>query len=151
MKPLWDKGQRLASSSFDHTIRLWDLQTWECLRILQGHAGGLYAVAFDPSGQRLVSGSFDHTIRLWDLQTGECLRVLQGHTGGVWTLAIRSDGQTLASSSNDRTIKLWDVTTGRCIKTLMADRLYKGMNIKGATGLTEAQKFTLKALGAIEH
>jgi hypothetical protein len=32
---------------------------------------------------------------------------------------------------------------------LMGDRLYKGMNIQGATGLTNAQKATLKALGAL--
>jgi hypothetical protein len=29
------------------------------------------------------------------------------------------------------------------------NRLYEGMNIQGATGLTGAQKVTLKALGAI--
>lgn len=31
------------------------------------------------------------------------------------------------------------------------DRLYEGMNIQGATGLTVAQKATLKTLGAIER
>ncbi|HEY9622248.1 MAG TPA: hypothetical protein V6C78_17960 [Crinalium sp.] len=41
--------------------------------------------------------------------------------------------------------------TGRCINTLTVDRLYEGMNIQGATGLTMAQKTTLKALGAVEH
>jgi WD40 repeat protein len=53
------------------------------------------------------------------------------------------------SGSDDRTIKLWDVATGRCNQTLMGDRLYEGMNIQGATGLTNAQKATLKALGAL--
>jgi hypothetical protein len=33
---------------------------------------------------------------------------------------------------------------------LRPDRLYEGMNITGVTGLTEAQKATLKQLGAIE-
>jgi hypothetical protein len=46
---------------------------------------------------------------------------------------------------------MWDVATGRCIKTLMGDRLYEGMNIQGATGLTNAQKTTLRALGAISR
>jgi len=32
---------------------------------------------------------------------------------------------------------------------LMGDRLYEGMNIQGATGLTNAQKSTLRALGAL--
>ncbi|WP_442936598.1 WD40 repeat domain-containing protein [Nostoc sp.] len=93
----------------------------------------------------------DQTIRLWNLQTGQCLQVLQEHTRWVASVVFSFDGQILLSGSHDRTIKLWDVATGRCIKTLMADRLYEGMNIKGAMGLTEAQKVTLKALGAIEH
>jgi WD40 repeat protein len=57
----------------------------------------------------------------------------------------------LVSGSQDETIKLWNPTTGECLKTLRVDRLYEGMNIQGATGLTAAQKATLKTLGAIEH
>ncbi|MHC0066762.1 WD40 domain-containing protein [Nostoc sp. UIC 10890] len=144
-------GQTLASGSFDHTIRLWDLQTGECLRILQGHTGDVWTLAISPDGQTLASGSNDQTIRLWNLQTGQCLQVLQEHTRWIASVVFSFDGQILLSGSHDRTIKLWDVTTGRCIKTLMADRLYEGMNIKGAMGLTEAQKDTLKALGGIEH
>jgi len=44
---------------------------------------------------------------------------------------------------------VWDVATGGCIRTLMGDRLYEGMKIQAATGLTNAQKATLKALGAL--
>lgn len=40
----------------------------------------------------------------------------------------------VVSGSDDRTIKLWDVATGRCNQTLMGDRLYEGMNIRGALG-----------------
>ncbi|MEG4108553.1 hypothetical protein QUA04_20885 [Microcoleus sp. S13_C5] len=44
---------------------------------------------------------------------------------------------------------MWNVATGRCIKMLMGDRLYEGMNIQGATGLTNAQKSTLRTLRAL--
>jgi WD40 repeat protein len=54
------------------------------------------------------------------------------------------------SCSQDETIKLWDITTGECLKTLRSSRLYEGMNITGATGLTGLQRITLKALGAVE-
>ncbi|WP_416676948.1 hypothetical protein [Egbenema bharatensis] len=52
--------------------------------------------------------------------------------------------------SADETIKLWDVQSGKCLNTLRADRPYEGMNIAGVTGLTDVQKNTLKALGAID-
>jgi len=56
----------------------------------------------------------------------------------------------LISGSQDETIKLWNLTTGDCLKTLRVDRLYEGMNIRGAQGLTAAQQATLRALGAME-
>ena len=111
----------------------------------------MWTIAISPSGQILASGSNDQTIRLWDLPTGQCLHILNEHTSWVRSVIFSSDGQILFSSSDDRTIKLWDVTTGHCISTQIVDRLYEGMNIQGATGLTIAQKATLKALGAIEH
>ncbi|MBD1848118.1 hypothetical protein H6F89_33135 [Cyanobacteria bacterium FACHB-63] len=145
------KGHRLASGSQDQTVRVWDVQTGECLNVLRGHTGAVWTVAISPDGQTLVSGGDDQTIRLWDLQTGHCLHVLNDHSGWVRSVVFSSNSQILFSGSDDRTIKLWDVQTGCCINTLVVDRLYEDMNIGGATGLTVAQKTTLKALGATEH
>ncbi|MBD2532075.1 pentapeptide repeat-containing protein [Nostoc flagelliforme FACHB-838] len=144
-------SHRLVSGSHDQTIRLWDLQTGECLYVLQGHTGAVWTVAISPQGNTLASGGVDQTIRLWDLQTGHCLHILDEHSGWVRSVIFSSNGQILFSGSDDRTIKLWDVQTGCCINTLMVNRLYEGMNIQGTTGLTVAQRTTLKALGAIDH
>jgi WD40 repeat protein/transcriptional regulator with XRE-family HTH domain len=141
-------GQQLISGSFDQTIRIWDVQTGECLRVLQEHTDSVWSIAISPDGQTLASGSGDQTVRLWNLLSGECLQVLHEHTGWVTSVIFSCDGQILLSGSLDGTIKLWDVKTGHCIRTLTVDRLYEGMNIQGATGLTVAQKVTLKALGA---
>ncbi|MBD2005780.1 hypothetical protein H6F63_21600 [Trichocoleus sp. FACHB-40] len=59
-------------------------------------------------------------------------------------------GHNLASGGHDETIKLWDVETGECIKTFRSERPYEGLNISRVAGLSEAQKDTLKALGAVE-
>ena len=67
----------------------------------------------------------------------------------LYAFIFSADGQILLSGGLDRTIKLWDIATGCCIRTLMGDRLYEGMNIREATGLTNAQIATLKALGAL--
>lgn len=143
--------QQLISGSFDQTIRVWDLQTGACLQVLQGHTGGIWSLAISPDGQTLASASGDNTIRLWNLQTGHCLQIWHEHRSWVTSVIFSADGQVVFSGSDDRTIKLWDVATGGCIKTLSVDRLYEGMNIQGTKGLTNAQKVTLKALGAIEH
>ncbi len=150
-------GRFLISGGDDQAIRLWDVQTGNCLKTLQGHTGWVWSVAFSPvgagiseeKGQWFASGSEDQTVRLWDVQTGQCIKKLQGHTGWVSSVSFSADGQLLISGSQDETIKLWDVETGGCIRTLRADRLYEGMNIRGAQGLTAAQQTTLLALGAI--
>ncbi len=108
-------------------------------------------MAFSPNSQILASGSHDKTVKLWDVKRGDCLKTYTGHTKEVYAVAFSNDGQTLASGSQDGTIKLWNVKTGKCLKTLRAARLYEGMNITGITGLTEAQKATLKTLGAREN
>ncbi|MBD2248333.1 NB-ARC domain-containing protein [Nostoc sp. FACHB-888] len=144
-------GHRLVSGSHDQTIRLWDVQTGECLKVLQGHTGAVWTVAISSQGNTLASGGVDQTIRLWDLQTGHCLHILDEHSGWVQSVIFNSNGQILFSGSDDRTIKLWNVQTGCCIETLTVNRLYEGMNIQGATGLTVAQRTTLKALGAIDN
>jgi WD40 repeat protein/DNA-binding SARP family transcriptional activator len=143
-------GQTLASGSDDRTVRLWDIQTGQSLKTLSGHTSLVQSVVFSPDGQTLASGSDDRTVRLWDIQTGQSLKTLSGHTNRILSVAFSPSGHILASSSADETIKLWDRQTGECLKTLRPDRPYERMNITGVTGLTEAQKATLRSLGAVE-
>ena len=149
-------GQTLASSSDDQTMRLWDVAKVQTLnsiqsqKTLQGHTAEIWSVAFSPDGRILASSSSDQTARLWDAHTGQALKILQGHTNWVLSVAFSPDGRILASSSNDETVKFWDVRSGECLKTLHPARPYERMNITGVTSLTEAQKATLKSLGAAD-
>jgi WD40 repeat protein len=149
----------LVSSSEDQTVRFWDAETGKILTVLRGHTSSISSIALNETDQLLATGSYDQTIKIWDLKTGQTLRSLQGHTGWIRAVAFSAfetsgvennfSGQILASGSTDETVKLWDVSTGECWKTLRADRPYEGMNITHLTGVTEAQKVTLQALGAI--
>ncbi|BDI18848.1 hypothetical protein ANSO36C_46500 [Nostoc cf. commune SO-36] len=142
-------GQLLASGSSDQTVKLWDARTGKHLKTLQGHTSSVYSVSFSADGCLLASGSGDQMVKLWDVRTGQCLKTFSGHTKWVWSLAFSPHDQTLASSSQDDTIRIWDVETGECLKILRNDRPYQGMNTTGITGITEAQKASLKALGAV--
>lgn len=142
--------QRLASGSDDCTVKLWDLQTGQCLQTLQGHTHPVVSISFHPQGKLLVSGGFDSSLKLWDLQQGTYITTLRGHTSPIRSVAFDPEGRWIVSSSEDGTIRLWDSGIGECLRVLTVERPYEGMNILGVTGLTDAQKETLRVLGAIE-
>ena len=112
--------------------------------------GSVFSVAFSSDGKLLVTGDSDGVVSLWDAKTGRELLICKGHESGVISVAMSGDGKTLASGSFDNTIKLWDLQTGECFKT-MANKLYLGMNITRVKGLSDTEKLTLLALGAVEE
>ena len=108
----------LASSSFDRTVKLWDVQTGECVKTFLGHTNRVWTVAYHPNGQQLASGGDDHATKLWNLKTGRCKKTIKGHTNAVLSLALSLDGGYLASGHEDQTVRLWDIKSGTLVQTL---------------------------------
>jgi WD40 repeat protein len=65
---LADDGRTLAVAGDATSIRVLDVITARELARLDGHAGGVTALAFAPGGKRLVSAGHDRTVRVWALQ-----------------------------------------------------------------------------------
>jgi WD40 repeat protein len=115
----------IATGSDDKTIRLWDVASKQCIKIITpAHAEGISCLtAYDLSActttipftgddlfkQLLLSGCVsmeDPSIKLWDLAKGECLAVGKGHTSCISAIQITRDGG-IATASWDHTIRLW--------------------------------------------
>ena len=143
-------GQRLISGGDDQTLKLWDAATGDCLKTLPGSCDRVFSVAFSPDGQWVANSGDSSAVMLWEIATGECQKKLIGHSNRVEAIAFTQDGHDLISGSEDEVIKVWDWRRQTCLNTLVAPKLYDGMVITDATGLTTAQRSTLKALGAIE-
>lgn len=151
-------GAWLASSSSDQTIAIWDVRTRRCLRTLANDGDHMRSLAFSSfqspffqqTGHLLLAGYAENCVKIWNANTGECFRVLAGHTSRIWSVALSPDGQTLISGSEDGTLRFWDIELGKCLTVLQSPRPYEQMIITGIKGLTDAQKATLRSLGAVE-
>ncbi len=117
---------------------------------MAGHPGVVSALTWAPSGDLVVSGGSDGMLRWWEVENGQCVRVQEAHQGTVQALKVSPDGRILASCGDDGAIALWDLESGEHLQTLRRDRPYERLNITGIRGLTQAQKATLRALGAVE-
>ena len=100
------KDNLIISSSWDHTIRIWDMNTWECLKVLEGHTNCVMSVFVKDN--LIISGSYDYTIKVWDIESGNCLKVLEGHTDWIRTVFVKDN--LIISGSDDATIRITPIT-----------------------------------------
>jgi WD40 repeat protein len=66
-------GKRLASASFDGTVKVWDAASGYEALTLRGETFIVRSVAWSPDGQRLASGNSDNTVKIWDARKGYAL------------------------------------------------------------------------------
>lgn len=111
----------LISASEDKTLRLWNVDSGKCLKIMTGHTRRIQHVACSHENT-IASASWDNTIRLWNSKTGECFNVLEGHERNVVFVSFDSSGSYLVSASNDHSICIWDVKKGTLINSLKDHR-----------------------------
>jgi WD40 repeat protein len=58
-------GTKIVSGSGDGIIKIWDANTGQCLKTLEGHSDDVNSVAYSPDGKRIISGSDDETVKIW--------------------------------------------------------------------------------------
>ena len=104
-------GRYVATTSFDHTWRLWDVEAGGRQLLLQdGHWRETYGVGFHPDGSLCATTDFGGTVQVWDLRTGKsACHFTGGHAGRVLCSEFAPDGFRLASAGDDGTLKVWDL------------------------------------------
>src|SRR5262249_40610261 len=100
-------GRGLLAVANGTPVAGWPVSDTPERRVLDGHTGGVPAVAFSPDGRQLVSVSKDRTVRVWDAASGRPLRTLTGHPGEVEAAVFSPDGSLLATGDVTGSGRLW--------------------------------------------
>jgi RNA polymerase sigma factor (sigma-70 family) len=107
-------------------VTLWNVATGRITRALEGHRGGVHAVAIAPVGNTVASGGdgprrpfggSPSEVRLWDAADGKLLWTVEGESGIVRGLAFAPDGKTLVYC-DDAVVGVIEVETGKLKRTL---------------------------------
>lgn len=112
-------GRIVASAGESRTIRLWDRESGEVVRMLPGHAERVAGLAFSPDGKWLASSSTDGSVKVWDVREGKLAHHFTKHVGN-WArrVAFSPDSRKLTAATYKDGVSVWDVTSGTVLLTL---------------------------------
>ena len=121
-------GRTILSGSDDKTLILWDIETGEMLKQLEGHTTWLNDAVFSPDGQLAASVSDEMAI-LWDVPTGRMIRQFDGHKENISRVAFSPDGQSMVTSGrgDDSILIHWDVVSGEIIQQFESNSRVQGL------------------------
>jgi len=120
-------GLRLASSSSDQTVKLWDVATGQEVTTVARKINEVQALALSRDGRWLAAENSADTVTVWSASTGQQVRTLSSNrpsgvasSSWVYSIAFSPDSRLLASGVDDKTVRLWEVETGQPIRDLTA-------------------------------
>ncbi|XP_034752808.1 sperm-associated antigen 16 protein [Etheostoma cragini] len=107
-------GTKLATTSGDSMVRLWDFSRGRCVLTLSGHSQPTWGCSFHACGHFLASCSADRTAKLWDLNSRRCRLTLRRHTASVNSVCFLPSSNLLLTCSADKSLAVWDARVGVC-------------------------------------
>jgi len=118
---LSNNGEYAVSSSWDRSLRLWNLKTGALVQKFLGHTKDVLSVAFSPDNRQIVSAGRDNQLKLWNVK-GDCMSTFQsdGHTDWVSTVRFSPSlaNPLIVSGGWDGLVKVWGLGQLKCQHTL---------------------------------
>jgi WD40 repeat protein len=115
-------GAKLASASYDRTVRVWNVADGKGERVLTMHSDFVTSVAYSPDGKSLASGSKDRSVRLVEADTGAGKLTFSDRNEDVLAVAFTPDGQSVVSAGLEPNLTWWNTSTGERVRTVGGHR-----------------------------
>jgi WD40 repeat protein len=114
-------GERMASASFDRTIKVWDVDSGRIVRTFIGHQDKVLSLAYSADGRQLASAGLDGTVRLWDAVTGRERACLTSRNACVQGIAFTPDGRRLIACGEAGVAEVWKTNEGVLERTIRVE------------------------------
>jgi WD40 repeat protein len=111
------QGDRIVTSSFDKTARIWNAHDGAEINVLKGHQAVIERAMFSPDGSRILTAAHDGTARIWNVGSGKQIFDLH-QPGEVHTALFSPDGTRVITASETGGLILWDARSGSKIATV---------------------------------
>jgi WD40 repeat protein len=102
---------KFITCSSDKSLKLFDFDTFECIRTFIGHESDVLAID-KISTDKIVSNCYK-SIRIWNLNNCECLKVISDMNN----IDLKVISKTELACSSNCDIKIWNINSGICLKT----------------------------------
>ena len=110
----------LATAGQDCTVKLWNLETFQCDELPREHCEWIRSAAFSPDGAMLATAGgasvseptpapHKGEVCLWDVEQRKLLVKFHTHYGCVTSAVFSPDGNSIATTGRDGKMHLWDV------------------------------------------
>ncbi len=99
----------IASSSYDKTVKIWDVSSGKLFRNLEGHTAPVTFCIFSPDNKLIVSTSYDRTIKIWEVSSGILLKNITEIDNNISSLIYSSDGKYIIIGDIKGVIKIFDI------------------------------------------
>lgn len=111
-------NRTLAVGLSDHTVKIFDLITYEPIHNLISHSNSVFALGFAPNHPILISGGRDAHLKIWDTETYTLKDSIVAHMYAINYLAFREDGRYFVTCSMDKSIKVWETENFKLLKVI---------------------------------
>lgn len=110
------EDRRLASSSWDKTIKVFNLETYECEIIIKENIDTVRSINLLPNGYLVSSSS--NQIKIWEIKKRfyQCIKTICVGNFEILRVVGISNGR-LCSSSTEKTVQVWKASSPYCFIT----------------------------------
>lgn len=99
--------ERLVTGSRDKKVRVWSLESGECLKTFEGHTNEIQGLKILKNGGFLLSSCWkEDEIRVWIMDSDRPVHKFAAHRNGTRCF-VKNHAGRLISGGEDKTIRVW--------------------------------------------